>query len=52
MKGIRDWEADYSAKPAGKGRYSFRDGYYGVREWSWERHVRYLCIKEGIGHED
>ena len=48
MKGIKDWEAHYSAQPAGKGRYSFRDGYYGVRKWSQERQVRYLCIKEGM----
>ena len=37
MKGIKDWEAHYSANPAGEGRYSFRGGYYGVGEWSQER---------------
>ena len=34
MKGIKDWEGHCSAKLAGKGSYSIRDGYYGVREWS------------------
>ena len=46
MKGIKDWEAYDSAKPAGKGRYSFRDGFYGVREWSLEWQMRYLCIRD------
>ena len=34
VKGIKDWEARYSAKFAAKGRCSFRNGYDGVREWS------------------